>query len=1632
AGEKDKEIDDLKQELEDQKAKAVAEDGRDKQEVIDELGDKLKSCEDEILQLEEDKMKNQDIIDALQKQLADIPKTGRNTDEIKKKQDQIDELENKLSDKDADIRQLKADKRKDRDAIDDLQQQLDDKLKEKKYTPDDMNKKQDQMDDLKDKLKDKEAEIKALEDGQRRNLDTIDDLRKRIADQKPTDNTKQLEGIKALEDKLKGCDDEISQLEADKKKDQDTIIDLKKQIKDKDRKLNDKDRELDQNDRDIRDKDRSLKNKEKDLKDKENDLKDLEKVIDDLKKQLAQMQDSVKDKDKPNGDSLSARRKQDLVNNLQDKLKKAEDEILQLEDENRKNKDALSNKDRDIREKDRKLNQNDRDLKDKDEDLKDKDRIIDDLKKQLKKGKGSARGPSDQQKDREIDDLKRQLEKEKDKNSDLQKENKDKDKEINDKDKEIKNKNYEIDDKDNEIEDLKKRLNDKGKERKRDDVLDRALAKPDDNLLNKQIQELTNLLRCGQDVEKEQLPAAKALNEKILRNLNVRDDIERAELINVLGDHTQAEDAPSEKFIVSGNILNLIVLADALDDSFSKTAFVVVHPMLQLVKSGFRKQSKQASQALSSLIEESPATKECILSNPDAVNMIDQILVAPIIPQKYIIPIASDGQNIKGEKDYNVGQVEKDRDYDDYIPKDYDKDNLYEDSQGNLHGYPYASAPQIRQEGVEFDPLLDRKIKEHLFPGVVRVEVISAKQLEATSADVKSDPYVVVSFAGQQLKTQPIGDNVNVDLNEMKDFQFDPNQTDDRELKIQVFNRDPYGERDKLIGEQTLPIRPYENNKQNVEVPLEGKGIKSGTQPGVVELSIDYIPEELQRQNYIDKQKKMNKLGYDDSGDEYLDMLIDNDEGIGRNEQKSEQQLTREFSYKRGTIYVDVQYIYRLVDLYNKNHDEPYSLISVGKNKQQSKILPEPEEGSKEANFDEHYQFKFDPEESKARDVKVDVWNYDPIVDREIGTLSLPIFLYYNNRREIERYIDGKYDFEGQRIGKVKLSILYEADEDEKEKQRQEEEEKNKIREKKRELKKQKVQKDKEEERRRAKEVEREAIERAQQQRRAVQPIKEERQESLNTPQQRNIPSVNIYRANANIPPIGSQRSITASARTNYADDDDSSYKPNQQKQRNVKSYLHTSPSQTRIKQGKDLTPQFTPNQQQQLNSYQKTYPGQENTKEKERDRLYTDYDDDKPLAEKERLEKLKSLEDKGYVYKHVKSHILDVLHKCLQEQVDPQKLAVFAPNLTVLKDNASKLLDEEDQMPQEEAEQQLRSLKQFAKQQAQREGKGPEREKEIMQEEQLGGIVTRASIILAYLKDRGIDIDPKDKDKINDQLKEKEKQSQNNIPTPLQLSTVSEPKSIPSSFKDRNIAVDEDNDEKEKQKQREKDKDDQIKQLKDQIDKKQQEKRNLEQDLDDIKDQLQQKDKQIQQLKDKIRDKDNEIDKDEIELFDLKKQLNNKGKEIDDLRRQLDDEKNAEREAEDKDRDIQKLQKQLQNAQRELDDEKDKAKDKDDLERDIQRLQKQLQNAQRELDDEKEKAKDKDDLERDIQRLQKQLQNALRDLENEKEKANQKDKENDDLDREIQKLQKQLQNAQRELDDEKDKAKDKDDLERD
>ncbi|KAA6365671.1 MAG: hypothetical protein EZS28_038802, partial [Streblomastix strix] len=93
---------------------------------------------------------------------------------------------------------------------------------------------------------------------------------------------------------------------------------------------------------------------------------------------------------------------------------------------------------------------------------------------------------------------------------------------------------------------------------------------------------------------------------------------------------------------------------------------------------------------------------------------------------------------------------------------------------------------------------------------------------------------------------------------------------------------------------------------------------------------------------------------------------------------------------------------------------------------------------------------------------------------------------------------------------------------------------------------------------------------------------------------------------------------------------------------------------------------------------------------------------------ESKRLKDLAALEAQGNVCKHVMSHILDVLNCLLKEQVDPKKLAVYVPTLTILKNKAIQQQQEEGELPKED----------------------------------LNGIAVRAMMILAYLKDKGIDVD--------------------------------------------------------------------------------------------------------------------------------------------------------------------------------------------------------------------------------------------------------------------------------------------------
>lgn len=60
----------------------------------------------------------------------------------------------------------------------------------------------------------------------------------------------------------------------------------------------------------------------------------------------------------------------------------------------------------------------------------------------------------------------------------------------------------------------------------------------------------------------------------------------------------------------------------------------------------------------------------------------------------------------------------------------------------------------------------------------------------------KSDPFVVLKFAGQEQKTKKIADTLNAEFNETFTFEFDPVTVSEREISLELWDYDTIGDND--------------------------------------------------------------------------------------------------------------------------------------------------------------------------------------------------------------------------------------------------------------------------------------------------------------------------------------------------------------------------------------------------------------------------------------------------------------------------------------------------------------------------------------------------------------------------------------------------------------------------------------------------------------------------------------------------------------------------------------------------------------------------------------------------------------------------------------------------------------------
>ncbi|KAA6401929.1 MAG: hypothetical protein EZS28_002544 [Streblomastix strix] len=465
--------------------------------------------------------------------------------QLKKKQEIIDELEEKLKECEVEIIGLEADKEKDQQIIADLRKQLGEKKK-----PDgnalELKKKQETIDELEEKLKGCEVDILALEDQQQKDQKTIADLKKQLADKsKPVkceNCAKKDSQIAELNQKLKTSETKIASLEADKKKDQATIADLKKQLGDKDKTIDDLKKQVESNNKTVEDQKRQLDDNSKQIAElkhliaeyQENDKKTIECMECKKKQNVINQQDSKMKQFETDVLQLqtSDKKAKDQIYELEEKLRGCEAEIQMMEVDKQRDTQLIKDRDKDIEQKDKEIQklkkQNNDDqaqiqekekqnqlkdaaLKDKEKDnqgleakLKDKDKVIDELRKKM--NENESKMPDIDQKNKEIDELRKKFEAEQAKNADLEKENQKKDSNLKEKEKENQILNDQLKENQKLIDDLKQQL------------AQAQSQKPDSELIDKELDELKKQLEAekekNSEYEKENQQYDKILKEK--------------------------------------------------------------------------------------------------------------------------------------------------------------------------------------------------------------------------------------------------------------------------------------------------------------------------------------------------------------------------------------------------------------------------------------------------------------------------------------------------------------------------------------------------------------------------------------------------------------------------------------------------------------------------------------------------------------------------------------------------------------------------------------------------------------------------------------------------------------------------------------------------------------------------------------------------------------------------------------------------------------------------------------------------------------------------------------------------------------------------------------------------------------
>jgi len=264
-------------------------------------------------------------------------------------------------------------------------------------------------------------------------------------------------------------------------------------------------------------------------------------------------------------------------------------------------------------------------------------------------------------------------------------------------------------------------------------------------------------------------------------------------------------------------------------------------------------------------------------------------------------------------------------------------------------------------------------------PGLIHLNIVQAKDLIKTDIIGKSDPFAVLTYGDEQIKTNTIKNNLNPQWNFEADIPYNPNYSDT--IKVDIYDDDKLG-KNKPLGSAVIDIPSLANNDPLDSVWFPLSGVKSGQ----VQVSAEYVPTE-------DQYRAMSPLR--DSG------------ALG-----APRAAKSPFDEKLGTIKLDLLMAKDLIktDLVGKS--DPYAIISHGNQKYKSDIKKNTQ------NPEWNIECEIEVPDGHDRNISIELYDADKFgKDKFLGQLSLDIAKIMN----LGKLEDGWYPLDGVKQGQIRV-----------------------------------------------------------------------------------------------------------------------------------------------------------------------------------------------------------------------------------------------------------------------------------------------------------------------------------------------------------------------------------------------------------------------------------------------------------------------------------------------------------------------------------------------------------------------------------------------------------------------------------